>query len=164
MGLLHLEDTKKYDGQPFASPTGTGLVQRLLTDPSLDFLAKRKVMHIGVMKLMQETSKKYSDYAALKKEVGQQGFFPKNLQAIAKGVFFNNSLQKAIISIESVRFTTALKFFSVLDSFLTQLSSYASVPKDVLGDQLNGFLDRGEKDINNYIFVLLEWVRGVSVL
>jgi hypothetical protein len=70
---------------------------------------------------------------------------------LAKGVFFDNSLQKSIVSIESLRFTTALKFFAVLDSFLTQLSSVTSVGKVDLQGELQKFIDRGEKDINNYI-------------
>lgn len=93
----------------------------------------------------------YTSLDALKTEVGQQGYFPRDIKAIAPGVFFDNSLQKAIISIESVRFTTALKFFSILDSFVGQLSSYTSTDKTILANDLEGFIDRGEKDINNYI-------------
>ncbi len=151
--MLGLQDTTKYTpSQLVTTDNGkNNIVSRIINDEDRDFLAKKKTLQEGVYQLYQNTAVQYDQYDALKKEVGEQWFFPKDIQPIAQWVFFDNSLQKAIISIESVRFATALKFFSVLDSFLSQLSSYSSINKQALSGQLDTFIKRGEKDINNYI-------------
>ncbi|MBP6085811.1 hypothetical protein KA478_01175 [Patescibacteria group bacterium] len=58
------------------------------------------------------------------------------------GLNFDNSLQKAIISVESIRFSVALKYFSLIDSFTAQLSSYASRSKEDVAQALQRFTDR----------------------
>lgn len=151
--VLGLQDTSKYMPQQVVTKdySNSNVVTTIIWDTSRDFLSKKKTLQEWVSQLYQATAKKYDDYDALKKEVGQQWFFPKDIQPIAQWVFFDNSLQKAIVSIESVRFATAMKFFSVLDSFLSQLSSYSSINKETLETQLWEFIKRWEKDINNYI-------------
>lgn len=44
-----------------------------------------------------------------------------------------------------------MKFFSILDSFVAQLSSVTSTNKEQLAADIETFISRGEKDINNYI-------------
>lgn len=151
--LLWLQDINKYSAQSIVTSDygPDNIVSTIIKDPSWDFLSKKKTLQEWVGQLYQTVAKKYDNYDSLKKEVGEQWFFPRDIQSIAKWVFFDNSLQKAIISIESVRFATALKFFSSLDSFLAQLSSYTSTNKDDLNTQLQEFIKRWEKDINNYI-------------
>jgi hypothetical protein len=124
---------------------------RIIEDGDVDYVGKKKLLQDGATLLLKTTEESYKNLDVLKTEVGQQGYFPREIKSIAPWVFFDNSLQKAIISIESVRFATALKFFSILDSFVGQLSSYTSVDKNSLSTDLQTFIERGEKDINNYI-------------
>ncbi len=151
--LLWLQDTNKYSAQSVVTNNygPDNIVSTIIKDQSWDFLSKKKTLQEWVSQLYQTVAKKYDSYDSLKKEVWEQWFFPRDIQTVAKWVFFDNSLQKAIISIESVRFATALKFFSSLDSFLAQLSSYTSTNKEELEVQLQDFIKRWEKDINNYI-------------
>lgn len=127
------------------------IVEGILADKDLEYVGKKKLLKEGVATLLQTAEASNKSLEELKAEVGQQWFFPKEVQTIAPGVFFDNSLQKAIVSIESVRFATAMKFFSILDSFVAQLSSVTSTNKEQLATDIETFISRGEKDINNYI-------------
>lgn len=129
----------------------TNAVADILQNDQLDYISKKEILTKGVKRLYTDTSSEYDKYEELKKTVSQQWYFPAQLDTISKWVFFNNSLQRAIVSIESVRFATALNFFSALDSFMTQLSASASRSKTELTNTLEFFLNRWEKDINNYI-------------
>lgn len=131
--------------------TWSNAVAEIIDDARLDYISKRAILDKAVLNLYAETSSKYDQYEALKKTISQQWFFPVELQKLSEGWWFNNSLQKGIISIESVRFATALNFFSSLDSFMTQLSALTSVNKAELADMIDVFIKRWEKDINNYV-------------
>lgn len=131
--------------------TWSNAVAEIIDDGRLDYISKRAILDKSVVQLYQETSSKYDQYDALKKTISEQWFFPVELQKLSEGGWFNNSLQKGVISIESVRFATALNFFSSLDSFMTQLSAITSVSKSELADMMDIFIKRGEKDINNYV-------------
>lgn len=150
--LLGQESADDYQDSILIPTTGSEtIVADIIQNKKLDFFAKKDIFSRSVTYLYQQTSQKYDEYEKLKQQISQQWYFPNELHEISKSVFFNNSLQKAIMSIESVRFATALNFFSALDSFTSQLSSYASVSKPDLETTLEEFMQRWEKDINNYI-------------
>lgn len=131
--------------------TWSNAIVDIIDDTHLDYVSKKEIITKWVKYLYKETSGKYDQFEELKKKVSQQWFFPTELQEMSEGTTFNNSIQKAIVSIESVRFATALNFFSSLDSFMTQLSSRASINKIDLTKMVDVFMQRWEKDINNYI-------------
>ncbi len=131
--------------------TWSTAVAELLGDSRLDYISKKTIIAKWVVYLYSETSSKYDQYEALKKTISQQWFFPVQLQKLSEGGGFNNSIQKGIVSIESVRFATALNFFSSLKSFMTQLSAITSVSEAELAEMVDVFIKRWEKDINNYV-------------
>lgn len=131
--------------------TWSNAVAEIIDDSRLDYISKKDILGKWVVHLYTETSNKYDQYEELKKTISQQWFFPVELQKLSEGWWFNNSIQKGIISIESVRFATALNFFSSLNSFMTQLSAITSVSQDKLSEMIDVFIKRWEKDINNYV-------------
>ena len=52
---------------------------------------------------------------------------------------------------EAIRFSTALTFFSNLDTFIQQFGSFVSMNSSQMETMLTQFRNRGEKDIQNYL-------------
>lgn len=160
---LQLEPLDKYNAQQVVT-TNTNkdnIINRIIQDPEIGFITKKKILTPGVSLLYRDIANRFDNFEWLKNVAGQQWFFPNWIQAISKQDWFNNSIQKAIVSVESIRFAVALKYFSLLDSFTTQLSSYASMPKDVVAKKLKNFVDRGEKDI--YLYVSSCYLNGYEI-
>ncbi len=150
---LQLQQLDKYNPQQVITTNSAkwNIVERIIDDRDIDYLTKKKVLQEWVKMLYRASLNKFDEYENLKNTVGQQWFFPTDINSLPNGLNFDNSLQKAIISVESIRFSVALKYFSLIDSFTAQLSSYASRSKDDVAQALQKFTDRWEKDISNYI-------------
>lgn len=54
-------------------------------------------------------------------------------------------------TIETIKFATALKMFSLLDTFLQQASRLVDLPKDTVRNTIAAYLARGEKDISHFL-------------
>ncbi len=131
-------------------PSRNNIIWSIVDDSEIWYITKKKVLQGGVSLLYNDAIARYDTYESLKNTIWQQWFFPKSIQSI-DSESFNNSIQRAIVSVESIKFAVALKYFSLLDSFITQLSSYASMNKDVVREKLKMFVWRWEKDINLYV-------------
>jgi len=104
-----------------------------------------------VDQLARSTVTQYTKLDEIKQDIGSYGFFPKDVQVFAESTFIDNSLQKSLIAVEAIRFSTALTFFSNLDTFLQQFSSFVSVSPTQAREIMNAYKERGEKDIQNYL-------------
>ena len=150
---LQLQPLDKYTPQQVVT-TNTNpdnVINRIIQDTEIDFITKKKILMPWVSLLYRDIANRYENFESLKNTAWQQWFFPQKIKNITNEDWFNNSIQKAIVSVESIRFAVALKYFSLIDSFIWQLSSYASMPKDVVEQKLKMFVERGEKDIYLYV-------------
>lgn len=150
---LQLQPLDKFSPQQLITTdtNNNNIITQIIQDDEIDFIQKKKVMQQWVSMLYSDVINRYTAYEQLKNTIWQQWFFPTSIASVATEESLNNSIQKAIVSVESIRFAVALKYFSLLDSFVTQLSSYSSTSKDVVAQKLQMFVNRGEKDINLYV-------------
>lgn len=152
MKNLQIEQLDKYSpAQVVTTKVKWNDVERIIQDPDISFLTKKKVMQQWVWLLYNDVIKRFDNYEWLKNTQWQQWFFPNDIRAVVNKETFDNSIQKAIVSVESIRFAVALKYFSMIDSFRTQLASYSSKNKEYVKEKLDLFVSRGEKDINHYV-------------
>lgn len=83
----------------------------------------------------------------IKMNIWAYWFLPKDVdEAIS-----DNSLQRLVVSVEAVKFFSALQFFYYLDSFINEFANYAGYRAEGLADKIKGFLDRWEVDVQRYL-------------
>lgn len=123
----------------------------IVSDKSLTYIAKKEVLNRSVEQLVRSTATQYQKLDEIKQDIGGYGFFPKDVQLFAESTFMDNSLQKSLIAVEAIRFSTALTFFSNLDTFVQQFSSFVSLSQSQVENMLTAYRTRGEKDIQNYL-------------
>lgn len=109
------------------------------------------MLNKNVARLAADTISQYQKLDEVKGDIGSYGFFPKNVQLFAQSTFADNSLQSSLLAVEAIRFSTALTFFSNLDTFLQQFGSYVSLNPEQINGILNSYKERGEKDVQNYL-------------
>lgn len=61
------------------------------------------------------------------------------------------SIQKSLMTVEVIKLSTALKVFYYLDSFINQFSAAVGLEPDVVKQQMETMIARGEVDIQRYI-------------
>ena len=150
---LWLQQVNKYTAQQVitTNTNKNNIISNIINDTDIDFLTKKKVLQEWVQLLYRDVANRYDKYEDLKNTIGQQWFYPIAVQDITKSLNFEWSLQKAIVTMESVRFVVALKYFSLLDTFITQIASRASMSKEEVRSTIDKFVGRWEKDIHNYV-------------
>ena len=161
---LQLQPIDKYTAQQVVT-TNTNkdnIVERIIQDQEIDFITKKKILTPWVSLLYRDIASRFDNFESLKNTAWQQWFFPQKIEVISNNNnWFNNSIQKAIVSVESIRFAVALKYFSLIDSFIGQLSSFASMNKELVSEKLKTFVERGEKDI--YLYVSSCYLNGYEL-
>lgn len=145
------QDPDKYGIDSLTTPTAQMTLNSIINDTSLNYILKKEVLDKAVDQLGKSTLTQYTKLDEVKQDIGSYGFFPKDVQLFAESTFIDNSLQKSLIAVEAIRFSTALTFFSNLDTFIQQFSSFVSLNPTQIGDILAAYKSRGEKDIQNYL-------------
>lgn len=141
----------KYGVESLTTKMAQQNLNTIITDVSLDYIIKKEILTKTVGQLTNSTITQYVKLDEIKQDIGGYGFFPKDVQAFAASTFVDNSLQKSLVAVEAIRFSTALTFFSNLDTFLQQFSSFVSLNSQQVSALLEAYKNRGEKDIQNYL-------------
>lgn len=148
---LGLQNPNAYGVDSLTSPAGQTTLTSIVTDTSLDYIFKKHILDTTFDQLMKSTITQYVKLDEVKQDIGTYGYFPKEVQTFAASTFLDNSLQKSLLAVEAIRFSTALTFFSNLDTFLQQFGSFVSLSPAQTAALLEQYKARGEKDIQNYL-------------
>ncbi len=87
---------------------------------------------------------------ALKEELASYPFFPRDIQGIIN-IDNDYSLQRSLLSLEGVKFRTALAVFSKFDSFIDDFALESGKTHDEIVAFLDKILKRGDRDIDTYL-------------
>lgn len=145
------QDPDVYSADSLTTPRAQQMLNTIVTDRSMNYITKKEVLNKAVAQLANNTLVQYSKLDEVKQDIGSYGFFPKNVQLFAQSTFVDNSLQSSLLAVEAIRFSTALTFFSNLDTFIQQFSNFISMSPSQVASTLQTYKERGEKDIQNYL-------------
>ncbi|MBS8121632.1 hypothetical protein [Candidatus Vampirococcus lugosii] len=106
-----------------------------------DSLSKFMQDSVSVIKdLIDDTENKRDNLASY-------GYLPQEVD----GILENTKIQRALLSIEAIKFYSSMKVFYNFDDFMEKLIGKSSDKKSLLGRKFKYFIDRGEQDIQNYL-------------
>ena len=88
---------------------------------------------------------------SLQKDVTKYGFFSQELFGLLENEEYITSIKDSLLSLEMIKFSTAIKVFSYLDTFVASLGNLLNLPPDVVSSKLDVITQRGEKDILVYL-------------
>ncbi len=145
------QNTDAYGIDSLTTANAQVTLNTIVNDQSLNYILKKEVLNRAVDQLSKSAITQYSKLDEIKQDIGSYGFFPKDVQTFAASTFVDNSLQKSLIAVEAIRFSTALTFFSNLDTFVQQFSSFLTISAPQLDSILAAYKSRSEKDIQNYL-------------
>jgi len=95
-----------------------------------------------------ENTKKLSTF---KEDVSKYGFFPQEIYDLIESENYSTSIKKYLLSLEIIKFSSAIKVFSYLDTFVSSLANALKAPTTLVQERMETFANRGEKDILVYL-------------
>lgn len=126
-------------------------ITKIIKDPSLNYVQKRDILQSVANKIgtsiLDLKWKIQQDTNALNKD----WFFPEELVWILKQDNAVGSIQRSLLSLEVVKFSSAIKVFSLMDTFLSSMVSDFGYQQSEIKKILNELIERGENDIQNYL-------------
>jgi hypothetical protein len=87
----------------------------------------------------------------MKQDILQHGFYPAEMMDVLWTWEQIVSIKRSLLSLETIKFLSAIKVFSYLDTFLDWISDYMKLPKETIKQNMNNFNQRWEKDVGLYL-------------
>lgn len=118
---------------------------------SLPFYFKRDIMEQVVSRLIQRLISESEQLATIQKDISKYGFLDPQIMSLLNTDEEIIPIITSLHTVETVKFWTALKMFSLLDTFLSQTSRLLWISKDDLESKMKLYSSRWEKDIARFL-------------
>ncbi len=147
LGIFDIDTYKSTD----LTTDGKNKIKNLISAPGLNYPQKKDLLQETATDFGQKTIELKKEIKTITDQLNKDVFFPEELVTILKENNSVSSIQRSLLSLEVVKFSSAMKVFSLMDVFLTSLSNELSIPKSEIKQRLNDLLSRGENDVKNYL-------------
>lgn len=126
-------------------------MESFLKNPNVSYVQKKDVLQLSLNSLIGSTNILYGDVNWKKDYVTRYGFFTQELKDLLKDQDNMSNIKRSLLSLENIKFSSAIQVFSYLDTFIDWLSKSLEVTKDAVNSWMLDVINRGEKDIMVYL-------------
>lgn len=126
-------------------------LESFLKNPVFTYVKKRDVLQVSLNNLIVSTNSIYMDVAKQKDYVTKYGFFTQELKDLLKDQDSMSNIKRSLLSLENIKFSSAIQVFSYLDTFIDWLSKSLNLEKSGVVIWMQDVISRGEKDIMVYL-------------
>ena len=122
-----------------------------ITASSIPYIFKKEIMNWIVNTLLNWLLTKETKIADTNKEISEYGFIHPDVMNLIDGQKDQVPIMVSLHTIETIKFGTAFKIFSLLDTFLQQAVQTLRSDKETIVTTLQDYAEHGEADIANYL-------------
>jgi len=118
---------------------------------TIPFIFKKDILEETVGQVVSTILIKNQELQDINKDINKYGFIHPDIMSILDSTKEQIPIMVSLHTLETIKFWTALKIFSMLDTFLQQASQTLNISKEALSDLMTTYTQRWEKDIANYL-------------
>jgi hypothetical protein len=118
---------------------------------TLPFIFKKDILEEVVGTIVSSILTKSQTLQDINKDINKYGFIHPEIMSLLENTKEQIPIMVSLHTLETIKFWTALKIFSMLDTFLQQTSQKLSISKESLSEVMTTYTERWEKDIANYL-------------
>ncbi|AHB41616.1 hypothetical protein P148_SR1C00001G0827 [candidate division SR1 bacterium RAAC1_SR1_1] len=122
----------------------------VIQSQKLNYLHKKDILEKNMTVLNEKTIQNAQSLDNIKKEIIKYGFIPQQLYNIIETQQGTSGIKKRIALMENIRFLTAFKAFSYMESFIQGLANNLGKDPLIVESKLKKTVVDGEKDIVVY--------------
>lgn len=148
---MNLTDYQKYTSLSIVGSGQESNVDMVIQDKNLNYIQKKDILQLalnGFSTIFVTNNKRLT---TLKEDISKYGFFSQEIYDMLENQSYSTSIKKYLLSLEIIKFSSAIKVFSYLDTFVSSLANALKVAPATVQTEMNTFADRGEKDILVYL-------------
>ena len=144
-----------YPGIQALNTSLTGVVTedtfRHLQDASVPYVFKKDLSDSQMFALSSSLIRQSKTLRDTQTEIAKYGFLDPEIMVLLQTDQNPIPIITSLHTIETIKFGTALKMFSLLDTFIQQTSRLVDTSKENLMTVIAHYLERGEKDTARYL-------------
>lgn len=125
----------------------------VLNDTALNYIQKKDILQSSLTSLVSRIIDLKKQSKEGRERMSKEGFFPQELVDILKTNATVGSIQRSLLSLEVVKFSSAMKVFSLMDVFISSLADQLGYTKSEIIQKIDNLVKRGEKDTEYYLNV-----------
>jgi hypothetical protein len=148
-GLIS-NNSAQYELTTFGWEVDKGLLADAIAAQNLSYIQKYEVIERYIDVLTGSAPTISQNLTQAKEELASYPYFPSLLQDLID-VHNESSLQRSVLSLEAVKFRTALAVFKNFETFLRQFSTLSNLDKTLVSEFMETALARGDVDIDYYL-------------
>ncbi|NOZ43602.1 MAG: hypothetical protein GXP45_00225 [bacterium] len=148
---IPISDYDQYANIKIYLHTGSKDLDNLLAQPKLNYVNKKNIIQRNIDEMSDGIFKEIKTLNTLKTNISKYGFLTEELYTLLQGQKKIQPIKQSLLSLEVIKFSSAMKVFSYLDTFLEGFASVVKVPTDQVALDLQTMMQRGENDIYTYL-------------
>ncbi len=118
---------------------------------NINYIQKKEILNNSVEQLSDLILLNHKNLESIKKSITKAWFFSDEISNIISDEEQISSIQNSLLSLEAIKFSSAINVFPYLDTFLEWLSSSTTLSKKEIWEETKEIISRWDKDINLYI-------------
>lgn len=148
---LNLSSYQQYASLSILGSGEAANLDKVIADKSLSYIQKKDILQRSLNNFASVFIANTQKLSTLKWDISKYGFFSQELYDQIENQEYSTSIKKYLLSLEIIKFSSAIKVFSYLDTFVSSLANALSMPVNTVQTDMQTFADRGEKDILVYL-------------
>ncbi|MEI7919266.1 MAG: hypothetical protein WCH65_03540 [bacterium] len=149
--LLHLSDYQQYIGLSLVGSGESANIDKVILDKNLSYIQKKDILQQAVNGFSPTFISNSQKLTTLKEDVSKYGFFSEELYDLLENQTYSTSIKKYLLSLEIIKFSSAIKVFGYLDTFVSSLATSLNISTSQVETNMQNLAERGEKDILVYL-------------
>ncbi len=148
---LNLSDYQQYTSLSIAGSGEESNVNRIIGEQNLSYIQKKDILQQALNGFSNAFVSHSKQLTTLKEDISKYWFFSQEIYDMLDNQVYSTSIKKYLLSLEIIKFSSAMKVFGYLDTFVSSLANALTIPTDQVQTNMQMLSDRGEKDILVYL-------------
>lgn len=148
---LNISSYQQYTSLSVAGSGEASNVDRVINDKRLSYIQKKDILQKALNSFSSVFINNNQNLTTIKEDISKYGFFSQELYDMLQNQDYTTSIKQYLLSLEVIKFSSAIKVFGYLDTFVSSLANTLTLPAPQVEAKMQTLSDRGEKDILAYL-------------
>ncbi|MDR3168390.1 MAG: hypothetical protein LBU27_01110 [Candidatus Peribacteria bacterium] len=142
-----------YAPLPIITPENTENITTITRTDELTYAEKKTILREKISALNSTITNQINEVESTKKDIAKYGFLPLEIREILQNEEAISAIQRSLNALEIIKFSTAIRVFSYMDSTMSLIGDSLRITKDAVFKELELLAQREEKDITAYVYM-----------
>lgn len=148
---LNLSNYQQYTSLSIVGSGEEKNVDKVINQEGLSYIQKKDILQNALNGFSSLFINNNQKLTTLKENISKYGFFSQEIYSMIENQSYSTSIKQYLLSLEIIKFSSAIRVFSYLDTFVSSLANTLNISTTQVENNMQTLANRGEKDILIYL-------------